>query len=51
MPLFMNCRKGFAMKQLEKNFPRGIKHLKDFYNWTMNPEDEYNLLKNIVKSL
>ena len=41
---------GFALKQLEKNFPKQGKLLKDFYAWTTSSEDEFNLLKNIVKS-
>ena len=53
---FINFRKqnkmaGFALKQLEKNFPKQAKQLKDFYNWSMNPDDEFNLLKNIMKSM
>merc|ERR1712062_511752 len=42
---------GFALKQLEKRFPKGVKGLKNFYNWTTNPEEEFNLLAKIVKSL
>ena len=42
---------GFALKQLEKRFPKGVKGLKNFYNWTTNPEEEFNLLAKIMKSL
>ena len=53
------CRKrdklvGFAFKQLEKNFPhsaKGLAALKKFYSWATNHEEEFNLLKDIVKSL
>ena len=42
---------GFALKQLEKNFPKGTKHLKDFYNWSKDRDSEFNLLQKISKSL
>ena len=42
---------GFALKQLEKNFPKGTKHLKDFYNWSKDRDSEFNLLQKICKSL
>ena len=41
---------GFALKQFEKNFPKQAKQLKDFYNWSTNSDEEFSLLKNIMKS-
>ena len=51
--LFYRKRKratGFALKQFEKNFPKQAKQLKDFYNWSTNSDEEFSLLKNIMKS-
>ena len=42
---------GFALRQLEKNFPKGMKQLKDFYKWATTSEDEFNLLKTIMKTI
>jgi len=42
---------GFAMKQLEKNFPKGTKGLKMFYSWATSSDEEFNLLRNIIKSI
>lgn len=42
---------GFALKQLEKTFPKSAKHLKDFYNWTTSSDEDYDLLRSIIKHL
>lgn len=41
---------GFALKMLEKNFPKEMKKLKDFYNWAMDRDSEFALLGKIVNS-
>ena len=41
---------GFALKQLEKQFPKSMKGLKNFYNWTTNADEEFTLLAKIMKS-
>eukprot|EP00095_Tigriopus_kingsejongensis_P004199 maker-scaffold208_size258758-snap-gene-1.28 protein:Tk04199 transcript:maker-scaffold208_size258758-snap-gene-1.28-mRNA-1 annotation:"calpain-b-like isoform x14" len=41
---------GFAFKKLEQNFPqhaKGLKALKNFYNWATDSESEFDLLKTI----
>lgn len=45
---------GFALKKLEENFPqhaKGLRKLKEFYNWATDSESEFALLNNIIKSL
>ena len=44
---------GYALKTLEDNFPqqsKGLKKLKDFYNWATDRDSEYDLLQRIIKS-
>ena len=45
---------GMAMKTLEDNFPKqakGLSKLTDFYGWSSNKDQEYDLLKNIVRQI
>lgn len=45
-----NRLKGFAIKQMEKQCPKGLKNLKKWYNWAQDRDSEYGLLKDIVQS-
>ena len=45
-----NRIKGFALRQMEKHYPKGLKSLKKFYNWAKDGDSEYELLRTITKS-
>ena len=45
-----NRIKGFALRQIEKHYPKGLKSLKKFYNWAKDGDSEYELLRSITKS-
>ena len=45
-----NRLKGFAIKQMEKQCPTGLRNLRKWYNWANDRDTEYGLLKDIVQS-